>query len=179
MARHALSWSTHEQHLAGDRWICVEETRTVGGGSIGVRIEITDLKRREASFRLLSEENPLGEETIPRNSVSDISTIDGHPSFRVPSTIVPPTLGLGGVCPSPISSNEPAAPRPARHRARPAVRGEARRTLSGLPAAAAPGRPHHWIRGARPLAAPGPRGVPPGEFIPIAERSGSIAQIDD
>jgi diguanylate cyclase (GGDEF)-like protein/PAS domain S-box-containing protein len=37
----------------------VEERRTTDGGSIGVRIDITDLKRREASFRLLFEENPL------------------------------------------------------------------------------------------------------------------------
>lgn len=59
MARHALPRSTHEQHLAGDRWIRVEERRTADGGSIGVRIDITDLKRREASFRLLFEENPL------------------------------------------------------------------------------------------------------------------------
>jgi diguanylate cyclase (GGDEF)-like protein len=59
MARHALPRHSHEQHLAGDRWIRVEERRTVDGGSIGVRIDITDLKRREASFRLLFEENPL------------------------------------------------------------------------------------------------------------------------
>ncbi|WP_246230444.1 PAS domain-containing protein [Bradyrhizobium cytisi] len=37
----------------------MEERRTDNGGSIGVRIDITDLKRREASFRLLFEENPL------------------------------------------------------------------------------------------------------------------------
>lgn len=59
MARHMLPRHTHEQHLAGDRWIRVEERRTADGGSIGVRIDITDLKRREASFRLLFEENPL------------------------------------------------------------------------------------------------------------------------
>ncbi|WFU75484.1 EAL domain-containing protein [Bradyrhizobium sp. CB2312] len=59
MARHTLPRHTHEQHLAGDRWIRVEERRTADGGSIGVRIDITDLKRREASFRLLFEENPL------------------------------------------------------------------------------------------------------------------------
>jgi len=59
MAHHALPHHSHEQHLAGDRWIRVEERRTVDGGSIGVRIDITDLKRREASFRLLFEENPL------------------------------------------------------------------------------------------------------------------------
>ena len=59
LARHALPRHSHEQHLAGDRWIRVEERRTRDGGSIGVRIDITDLKRREASFRLLFEENPL------------------------------------------------------------------------------------------------------------------------
>ncbi|WP_035701174.1 EAL domain-containing protein [Bradyrhizobium genomosp. I (2014)] len=59
LARHALPHYSHEQHLAGDRWIRVEERRTSDGGSIGVRIDITDLKRREASFRLLFEENPL------------------------------------------------------------------------------------------------------------------------
>lgn len=59
LARHALPRHTHEQRLAGDRWVRVEERRTGDGGSIGVRIDITDLKRREASFRLLFEENPL------------------------------------------------------------------------------------------------------------------------
>ncbi|MGY3342722.1 MULTISPECIES: EAL domain-containing protein [unclassified Bradyrhizobium] len=59
LARHALPHYSHEQHLIGDRWIRVEERRTSDGGSIGVRIDITDLKRREASFRLLFEENPL------------------------------------------------------------------------------------------------------------------------
>ncbi|WP_083514878.1 EAL domain-containing protein [Bradyrhizobium manausense] len=59
LARHALPHYSHEQHLVGDRWVRVEERRTSDGGSIGVRIDITDLKRREASFRLLFEENPL------------------------------------------------------------------------------------------------------------------------
>jgi diguanylate cyclase (GGDEF)-like protein/PAS domain S-box-containing protein len=59
LACHALPQHSHEQHLDGDRWVRVEERRTADGGSIGVRIDITDLKRREASFRLLFEENPL------------------------------------------------------------------------------------------------------------------------
>jgi PAS domain S-box-containing protein len=59
LARHAQPQSTHEQQLSGDRWVRIEERRTAAGGSIGVRIDITDLKRREASFRLLFEENPL------------------------------------------------------------------------------------------------------------------------
>jgi diguanylate cyclase (GGDEF)-like protein/PAS domain S-box-containing protein len=59
LARHAQPQSTHEQQLSGDRWVRIEERRTADGGSIGVRVDITDLKRREASFRLLFEENPL------------------------------------------------------------------------------------------------------------------------
>ena len=59
LARHAQPQSMHEQQLSGDRWVRVEERRTADGGSIGVRVDITDLKRREASFRLLFEENPL------------------------------------------------------------------------------------------------------------------------
>ena len=59
LARHALPHSTHEQQLSGDRWVRIEEHRTADGGSIGIRVDITDLKRREASFRLLFEENPL------------------------------------------------------------------------------------------------------------------------
>src|ERR1700676_3879879 len=59
LARHAQPQSTHEQQLSGDRWVRIEERRTAEGGSIGIRVDITDLKRREASFRLLFEENPL------------------------------------------------------------------------------------------------------------------------
>ena len=70
MARHALPQSSHEQQLPGDRWLRIEERRTADGGSIGVRIDITDLKRREASFRLLFEENPLP------MWVADINTLE-------------------------------------------------------------------------------------------------------
>ena len=59
MARHALPQSSHEQQLPGDRWTRIEERRTADGGSIGIRVDVTDLKRSEASFRLLFEENPL------------------------------------------------------------------------------------------------------------------------
>jgi diguanylate cyclase (GGDEF)-like protein/PAS domain S-box-containing protein len=59
LARHAQPHSMHEQPLLGDRWIRIEERRTADGGSIGMRVDITDLKRSEASFRLLFEENPF------------------------------------------------------------------------------------------------------------------------
>ncbi len=59
LARHRLQSSSHEQHLAGGRWVRVEEHRTPGGGSVGVRIDITDLKKREESFRFLFDGNPI------------------------------------------------------------------------------------------------------------------------
>lgn len=59
LTRHRLASSTHEQHLAGDRWLRIEERRTASGGSIGVRVDITELKRREESFHLLFKGNPI------------------------------------------------------------------------------------------------------------------------
>ena len=59
LERHARPSNVEEVELFGDRWIRVEEQRTPDGGSIGVRIDITDLKRREASFRMLFENHPL------------------------------------------------------------------------------------------------------------------------
>jgi diguanylate cyclase (GGDEF)-like protein/PAS domain S-box-containing protein len=57
--RHRAGSATHEQKLPDDRWIRIHERRTADGGSVGVRIDITDLKKREASFRLLFESNPV------------------------------------------------------------------------------------------------------------------------
>jgi diguanylate cyclase (GGDEF)-like protein/PAS domain S-box-containing protein len=59
LERHRQPSNTHEQQLEGDRWVRVEERRTANGGSVGVRIDITDLKHREESFRLLFENNPI------------------------------------------------------------------------------------------------------------------------
>jgi diguanylate cyclase (GGDEF)-like protein/PAS domain S-box-containing protein len=58
-AQNRQSSSSCEQHLVGDRWVRVEERRTATGGSIGIRVDITDLKRREESLRLLFDENPI------------------------------------------------------------------------------------------------------------------------
>ncbi|HXW24087.1 MAG TPA: EAL domain-containing protein [Xanthobacteraceae bacterium] len=59
LAMHNLPECTHEQPLAGNRWLRVEERRLPEGGAIGMWVDITDLKRREASFRLLFDGNPL------------------------------------------------------------------------------------------------------------------------
>jgi diguanylate cyclase (GGDEF)-like protein/PAS domain S-box-containing protein len=49
----------HEQVLSDGRCILIEERRTSDGGIIGLRVDITEMKQREASFRLLFDHNPV------------------------------------------------------------------------------------------------------------------------
>jgi diguanylate cyclase (GGDEF)-like protein/PAS domain S-box-containing protein len=49
----------HEQTLADGRVVLIEERLTEDGGIIGLRVDITELKHREASFRLLFDSNPV------------------------------------------------------------------------------------------------------------------------
>ncbi|MET0968362.1 MAG: EAL domain-containing protein [Tardiphaga sp.] len=49
----------HEQRLADGRVILIDERLTNDGGIIGLRVDITELKQREASFRLLFDSNPV------------------------------------------------------------------------------------------------------------------------
>lgn len=49
----------HEQTLQDGRVILIEERLTGEGGVIGLRVDITELKQREASFRLLFDGNPV------------------------------------------------------------------------------------------------------------------------
>jgi diguanylate cyclase (GGDEF)-like protein/PAS domain S-box-containing protein len=49
----------HEQTLADGRCILIEERLTEDGGVIGLRVDISELKQREASFRLLFDSNPV------------------------------------------------------------------------------------------------------------------------
>ena len=50
--------SRHEQWLSDGRCIMIEDRRTADGGIIGLRVDITELKRKEESFRLLFADNP-------------------------------------------------------------------------------------------------------------------------
>jgi PAS domain S-box-containing protein len=59
MALHNADRSTHEQPLADGRWFRVEERRTPDGGILSVCEDITEIKRREATLRLMFENNPL------------------------------------------------------------------------------------------------------------------------
>jgi diguanylate cyclase (GGDEF)-like protein/PAS domain S-box-containing protein len=49
----------HEQILADGRCVLIDERLTSDGGIIGLRVDITELKQREASFRLLFDSNPV------------------------------------------------------------------------------------------------------------------------
>jgi diguanylate cyclase (GGDEF)-like protein/PAS domain S-box-containing protein len=50
---------SHEQRLSNGRCILIEERKTHDGGTIGLRVDITEIKEREESFRLLFESNPV------------------------------------------------------------------------------------------------------------------------
>ena len=59
LARLETAESRHEQWLSDGRCIMIEERKTADGGTIGLRVDITEMKRREESFRLLFEDNPV------------------------------------------------------------------------------------------------------------------------
>jgi diguanylate cyclase (GGDEF)-like protein/PAS domain S-box-containing protein len=76
LALHARDQVQHEQQLADGRWCRVEERRTANG-SIGVRIDITDLKQRETMARMLFDQNPVlmwvfDPETLKFLAVNDV-----------------------------------------------------------------------------------------------------------
>jgi diguanylate cyclase (GGDEF)-like protein/PAS domain S-box-containing protein len=59
LARLYQPGERHEQRLSDGRCILIEERLTEDGGIIGLRVDITELKQREASFRLLFDSNPV------------------------------------------------------------------------------------------------------------------------
>jgi diguanylate cyclase (GGDEF)-like protein/PAS domain S-box-containing protein len=59
LAKLSEPGKSHEQTLSDGRVILIEERLTDDGGVIGLRVDITELKRREASFRLLFDSNPV------------------------------------------------------------------------------------------------------------------------
>lgn len=49
----------HEQRLADGRCILIEERKTKDGGTIGLRVDISEIREQEETFRLLFERNPI------------------------------------------------------------------------------------------------------------------------
>ncbi|HMJ43960.1 MAG TPA: PAS domain S-box protein [Pseudolabrys sp.] len=85
MAQLAQPYSTYEQMLPHGRWVRVEERRTADGGSIGSRVDITELKNREASFRLLFESNPIPMWVVDRTTLRFLDVNDAavsHYGYR-------------------------------------------------------------------------------------------------
>jgi PAS domain S-box-containing protein len=77
LALHGQAQNRHEQELADGRWCRVEERRTENG-SIGIRVDITDLKQRETMFRMLFDQNPVlmwvfDPETLRFLAVNDVA----------------------------------------------------------------------------------------------------------
>lgn len=60
----------HEQLLDNGRCYLIEECRTSEGGLISLRIDITEMKQREASIRLLFENNPLPMFVVSRDNLA-------------------------------------------------------------------------------------------------------------
>lgn len=63
----------HEQWLQDGRCIMIEERKLTSGGTVGLRVDITELKQREASFRHLFEANPVPMFVFARDGHSIIS----------------------------------------------------------------------------------------------------------
>ena len=59
LAKMCQPGARHEQKLSDGRIILIEEQLTGDGGVVGLRVDITELKQREASFRLLFDGNPV------------------------------------------------------------------------------------------------------------------------
>jgi diguanylate cyclase (GGDEF)-like protein/PAS domain S-box-containing protein len=59
MVQFAQPTNRREVTLTDGRCLLIEERATKDGGVVGLRVDITDLKQREASFRLLFESNPV------------------------------------------------------------------------------------------------------------------------
>ena len=64
LARLCQPGERHEQTLAGGRTILIEERLTEDGGIIGLCVDITELKQREASFRLLFDSNHRADDRL-------------------------------------------------------------------------------------------------------------------
>ncbi len=76
MRHQALPASAVEYRLADGRWIRAEDKHTPSGLRVGIRIDITDLKQREDSFRLLFETNPVPILVKDRDSHSILAAND-------------------------------------------------------------------------------------------------------
>lgn len=98
LRQQGLPASAYEHRLADGRWIRVEEKRTRHGSRLGLSIDITELKRREASFRLLFETNPVPILARHRDSYGFVAVNDAALSLFGYGRATFLTLTVGDLC---------------------------------------------------------------------------------
>jgi len=76
LARQAQPSNTEEQELKDGRWVRIEERRMADGGTVSIRFDITGFKRREASFRLMFDANPLPMWVFDRETLQFLAVND-------------------------------------------------------------------------------------------------------
>ncbi len=65
--------TSEEQSLVDGRFVRIEDTRLPSGGVISVAVDITEVHRREASFRLLFDNNPVPLGVFERESLKVVA----------------------------------------------------------------------------------------------------------
>ena len=76
-AEHANPTTALEQQLDDGRWVRIEERKTRDGGTVGVRIDVTQLKQREQELKHLSVTDHLTGISNRRMLLSELQTAHG------------------------------------------------------------------------------------------------------
>ena len=66
LAAHAAPYDFYEQRFKNGRWLRVQTRKTADGGSIGIHIDVTELKRREQELNI--QKMPSAVEIMPINT---------------------------------------------------------------------------------------------------------------
>ena len=74
LARHHNPGTPIEQKLGNGRWIRIEERKTRDGGTVGVRVDITELKQREEELQRLSTTDHLTNLANRRAYLNELDT---------------------------------------------------------------------------------------------------------
>jgi PAS domain S-box-containing protein len=59
LTEYARAEGFREQHLHDGRWLRVADRRAADGGTVSICMDVTEVKRREESFKLMFESNPV------------------------------------------------------------------------------------------------------------------------
>lgn len=119
--------AVREQRFENGRWFRYDERQTADGGTIGIRVDITELKQRETSIKLLFDRNPVplwlcDAETLRVIAVNDATLhLYGYSRAEALAMALPDIcIGCPDVMRSEIdlqaTTDGHAAPRPQRHR---------------------------------------------------------------